>query len=189
MSRRHKTNFVGCNSVASTVVFGSLRIYSVAFDTEASMPMQGWTAKYRRHVTLLIVFVPVITCAVAGFRWLDAFARGTPNFAVVQHELSLIQRGQAKPDAWGRVTFSGYAAYVTRGKTQKLIVLWPYNLAHDDNYFEGFLFSDTALTSSILAHAPVRGGYLNAPKSWMTLLTIDRTISNHWYHVQGEMYK
>ena len=138
----------------------------------------------------MAVSAPIVVCAVAGFRWLDAFARGTPNFAVMQHELSLIQKGQVKPDVWGRVITKKSAAYVTISATQKLTVLWPYNMAHDDNYFEGFLFSDKALISNkITALGPVRGGFANAPKFWMTHLTVDRTISEHWYHVQGEMYK
>ena len=148
------------------------------------------TNKYRRLIIIVAVAAPIAVCAVAGFRWLDAFARGTPDFAAVQHELSLIQKGQVKPDAWGRVMTKKSAAYVTISATQKLTVLWPYNMAHDDNYFEGFLFSDKTLTSSkVTALGPVRGGRLKSPKSWMILLAIDRTISEHWYHVQGEMYK
>ena len=157
---------------------------------EQQAPLQTWIAKHRRYIIVVIALVPVIACAIGGLRRLDAFLRGEPNFADVQNDLRLIQQRQVKPDAWGRIMFQHDTAYMTSGVAKNITVLWPYNLAHDDNYFEGLLFSDIALTSNeVTALGPVRGGSLNAPRSWLTHLTIDRTVSDHWYHVQGEMYK
>lgn len=109
--------------------------------------------------------------------------------AEMEEELRAVQQGSVKPDHSGFVLIKQHGVYITRAADKTLVILWPYNLAHDDNYFEGCLFSDRVLTSDKLtASGPVRGGYPGEPRSWMTHLRVDRKISEHWYHVQDEMY-
>ena len=149
--------------------------------------------KWWREVHPLGQILTVCAAAVvACLLWFVAFfhsMKNEPDQKQAQKTLRAIQRGQLKPDRAGLVVTENHTIYVTRA-AGKLTVLWPYNLAHDDNYFEGLLFSDMAVTSNrLIALGPTRGGYLNAPQSFLTHLIVDRKLSEHWYHVQGKMYK
>ena len=141
---------------------------------------------------LAICFVcslPIVAFVIVVLSY-AAYMKNEPNLNEAKKTLRSIQEGGAKPDRFGCIMTKDHIVYVTRAVGGALTVLWPYNLAHDDNYFEGLLFSDVALTSKqVIALGPARVAYPKAPPSLMTHLTVDRMISEHWYHVQGEMYK
>jgi len=134
--------------------------------------------------------VLVAACALlfAGF-WV--YMSAGPRMADMEKDLQAIQQGTVKPDRSGYVASAKNGmVYVTHAADGALSVLWPYNLAHDDNYFEGYLFEERPLTTNkVTAFGPFRGGHLNASPPVLTHLRVDRKISEHWYHVQGEMYK
>ncbi len=143
--------------------------------------------KYRWHIVAAFILLPLIVFVI-WFSIYAAYMKNEPSFAEAKKTLLLIRQGSLKPSHSGSVSTPDRMTYVTHASNGALTVLWPYNLAHDDNYFEGLLFSDTVLTTDkVTALAPTR--YPTANKAWMTHLTVDRRISEHWYHVQGEMYK
>ena len=149
--------------------------------------------KYLRSVhplgaALTVCGVLIALCAALFFGFW-AYMSADPRIADMEKDLWSVQHGKAKPNNSGLVASAKNMMYVTRAANGSLVVLWPYNLAHDDNYFEGFLFSDIKLNSNkVSALGPTRGGS-NGYSKWLTHLTVDRTINEHWYHVQGEMYK
>ena len=134
--------------------------------------------------TVLIIVCALLVLSYAGY------VRNEPDLNEAHRTRWSIQNGIVKPDRFGCIDIEHQPVYVTRAAGGSLIVLWPYNLAHDDNYFAGLLFSDQAPKNrQITALGPTRGGYPNAPRSFMTHLRVDHEISEHWYHVQGKMYK
>ena len=150
--------------------------------------------KYLRSVTLMKLVLAFCAIPLIGFVWFVlwfwASMKGEPRMADMVREARAIQSGAIKPDRSGHVSLAKDMVFVTRDANKALTILWPYNLAHDDNYFEGYLFSDPVLTSDrTVALAPDRQGYIGAPGFRMTHLKVDRKISEHWYHVQGEMHK
>jgi len=151
--------------------------------------IKRWRDLHPVGQALAVCFVLILACVFWVLSY-AAYMKNEPDLNEATKTLQSIQQGRVKPDSSGRVETEHYTVYLTRAAGGALTVLWPYNLAHDDNAFEGLLFSDTALTSNhVTALGPTRHGYPNAPSSLMTHLTVDRTISEHWYHVQGEMYK
>ena len=138
-------------------------------------------------LTACAVLIGFLLCLVLSFA---ACMVNEPNQDEAKRTLLSIQKGLVKPSASGLVETADHTVYVTHAAGGSLVALWPYNLAHDDNYFEGLLFSDQAPKNRrIAALGPTRGGYPNAPRSFMTHLMVDHEISEHWYHVQGKMYK
>ncbi len=119
-----------------------------------------------------------------------SYMKGEPSMADMVREARAVQSGAMKPDRSGSVASAKHMMYVTRSTNGAMTVLWPYNLAHDDNYFEGYLFEERPLTADkATAFGPFRGGHSNTSQPVPTHLRVDRKISEHWYHVQGEMYK
>ena len=138
-------------------------------------------------LTVCAVFIGFLLCLVLSFA---AYMVNEPNQDEAKRALLSIRQGLIKPNASGLVETADHTVYVTYAAGGCLVVLWPYNLAHDDNYFEGLLFSDQVLKNrQITALGPTRARYPGAPYSFMTNLRVDHEISEHWYHVQGKMYK
>lgn len=148
--------------------------------------------KYLRSVHPVGLFLS--GCGVLAIAFLvpliafSIYMRDEPSMVDMQKDLKAVQLGIMKPSRSGSVPYAKNTMYVTRAADKALTVLWPYGFAHDDNYFEGYLFSDTVLkTDKVTVLAPTR--YTTANRPWMTHLRVDRTLGGHWYHVQGEMYK
>ena len=149
--------------------------------------------RYLRSVHPVGLFLSVcggmVVICVLLFIGFWVYMSAGPRMADMKRDLQAIQQGRLKPDRSGYVpSEKNGMVYVTYAPDGALSVLWPYNLAHDDNYFEGYLFSERVLeTNKVTVLAPTR--YMTAHEAWMTHLSMDRKISEHWYHVQGEMYK
>ncbi len=151
--------------------------------------IRRWRTVHPLGWALIGCLAALLALVILFLSWSAYLSRG-PNFSDAARELQAIKQGKVKPDSSGRVDTQHHTIYVTRGVDGTLTALWPYNLAHDDNYFEGLLFSDVAPVSrQVVALGPVRGGYPSAPRSFMTHLKVDRKISEHWYHILGKMYK
>ena len=150
--------------------------------------------KYLRSVHPVGLFLSVCgVLAAACLVPLIAFfiyMKGEPTRADMEKELQAVRQGRVKRERSGLVASAKHTMYVTRAADGTLTALWPYNLAHDDNYFEGYLFEERPLTTDkVTAFGPFRWGRPDRPPPVLTHLTVDRKISEHWYHVQGEMYK
>ena len=107
-------------------------------------------------LALSVCGILVAFCAAVFFGFWAYMSAG-PGMAAMEKDLQAVQAGTMKPNHSGLVSVAKNTMYVTRAADKTITVLWPYNFAHDDNYFEGCLFSDHILTSDkTIALAPTR---------------------------------